>query len=156
MADDREAMESYVRDLEGVGSRPVGLIGELLAADAVANHWRWGTSELTGRDEIISKYVSPHEAALSNTHAVVHQAIYAGSVLMLRGEYHSTFTGPVTSECVGFQGLAPEKLEPHGRPMSWRFHDIFEFEDGRIKRIWWGNDTLVVARQMGALPPTWE
>lgn len=155
MPDDREAMENYVHVLENPGSRPVGLIGELLAPDAVANHWRWGTDEL-GRTEIMSEYIMPHEATLSDTHAVVNQAIYAGSILILRGEYHSTFTGPVTTERVGFQGLEPQKIQPHGGRMSWRFHDIFEFENGKIKKIWWGNDTLVVARQMGALPSTWD
>jgi hypothetical protein len=148
-------MESFVKVM--LEPNPMGPDGmaDFFAEDIVANHWRWGTEDIVGKQAILDRYLDPHTAALSKTSAVLHDTIITEDKVIVRGEYTSTFTGEITSEAVGFTGLAPEKLKPHGREMHWRFHDIFEFEGDKITRIWWANDTLAVAREMGALPEGW-
>lgn len=153
MSDEHDAMDSLVRTYSGQDPRgPMMDTTEFMADDVIVNHWRWGARDIAGKQAVLDNYFLPHLKAFSDTRAIVHEAIYAPTKLVLRGEYNATFTGRVTSELVGFVGLPPEQLKPHGRPIRWRFHDIFEFEGKEIKRIWLANDTLAVARQMGAIP----
>jgi predicted ester cyclase len=139
MADskNREAIADLVAFFRGEGGQ--GVIA-LLDDDVVANHWRWGLREIRGRQQLIDQYFGPLREAFPDIDFKVADLVVGEDRLAVRGEFNATFT----KEWVG--------VPPHGRPVRWRAHDIYELRNGKIVRIWLGNDTLTVARQIGALP----
>lgn len=132
-----EAIDELVAFFTGGGGQ--GVIA-LLDEDAVANHWRWGAKEIRGKQALIDQYFGPLRTAFPDIDFKVFDLIRGEDKIAVRGEFNATFE----NEWVG--------IKPHGRRVKWRAHDIFEFRNGKIARIWLGNDTLTVARQIGALP----
>ena len=111
-----------------------------MADDVVVNHWRWGYREIVGKENVINEYLIPLTESFPDIDFKVLETYIGDDSVVLRGEFNGTFKGP-WGNC-----------EPHGRPVRWRAHDIYKFKDGKIVAIWLGNDTLNVARQLGALP----
>ena len=137
VSNQREAMESFVRIFD---PEHLGDMSPFLADGVVANHWRWGLREIHGKDALVREYFEPLRAAFPDLRFVLRDVVYGEDTLVLRGEFQATFS----NKWIG--------IEPHGRYVHWRAHDIFEFRNGKIVRIWLANDTLTVARQLGAIP----
>ena len=135
--DQRAAMTAF---LETFNQESRLLRGEFLADDVVVNHWRWGYREITGKENVIKEYIIPLSESFPDLDFKVLEIYMGDDSITLRGEFFGTFT------------RAWGNCEPHGRPVHWRAHDIYKFKDGKIVGIWLGNDTLNVARQLGALP----
>jgi hypothetical protein len=53
-----------------------------------------------------------------------------------------SFNGVFVDDYFGFPA--------HGGPVRWTFHDAYFFADGELVRVRFGNDTLVVASELGA------
>jgi predicted ester cyclase len=132
----REAMTAFL-DTFARGKR--GSRGAFLAEDVVASHWRWN-EDLVGRETLLTKYYGPLLDAFPDVDFKILEAYMGDDFVVLRGEFNGTFT----KEWAG--------LAPHGGPVRWRAHDIYKFRDGKVIRMWLANDTLNVARQLGALP----
>lgn len=111
-----------------------------LAEDVVGNHWRWGAREVRGLSALNTEYFQPLRQAFPDLVFSVLDVIEGDRGVAMRGEFNATFSG----KWLG--------ITPHGRRVRWRAHDIYEFEGGKVVRIWLGNDTLTVARQLGSLP----
>ncbi|MEX2238558.1 MAG: ester cyclase [Dehalococcoidia bacterium] len=139
MKDDRnrEAIAKLIAFFRGAGGQ--GVVA-LLDDDVTASHWRWGRKELRGKQRLLDEYFAPLGRAFPDLVFEVIDFVEGTYKVAIRGEFQATFA----NEWLG--------LPPHGRRVSWRAHDIYEFRDGKIVRIWLGNDTLTVARQLGALP----
>lgn len=134
---EKEAMISFM-DTFGRGKRANRR--EFLADDVVVNHWRWGEKTLEGKEVLLSQYYDPLLKSFPDLDFIIKESYMGEDSVVLRGEFNGTFTGEWAN------------CQPHGRPVRWRPHDIYQFKEGKVARIWLGNDTLNVARQLGALP----
>ena len=135
--DQREAMTAFLNTFSR-GKR--GPRGQFLADDVVANHWRWGYREIVGKEALIKEYLNPLLESFPDLDFKMIEYYMGDDFVVLRGEFNGTFSGPWAG------------CQPHGKPVRWKAHDIYEFKDGKVVRVWLGNDTLNVARQLGALP----
>lgn len=112
----------------------------LLSPDLAMDDWMTPGTTLRGRDTVVQEILTPIAIAFPDAEFTVQDMIVGGTRAAVRGQFSATFTEPYFG------------LSPHGRRMRWTAHDIYEVTDGRISRIWWGNDSLYVARELGALP----
>ena len=135
--DQREAMTAFL-DSFGKGNRLKR--GSFLADDVVANHWRWGYGEIVGKEALQNEYLNPLLESFPDVDFKIIESYMGDDFVVLRGEFNGTFTGEWAN------------CQPHGKAVRWKAHDIYEFKDGKVVRVWLGNDTLTVARQLGALP----
>lgn len=138
MADIRAAMQAFL-DTFGEGKR--GGRGDFLADDVVAWHVRWGEGEIRGKQALLDQYYTKLLESFPDLDFEIVEAHMGDDFVVLRGRFHGTFTKTWAG------------LEPHGRKVTWKAHDIYHFNgDGKCDRMWLMNDTLTVARQLGALP----
>lgn len=127
-------------ELVDAGSDPEGLVA-LLADDLAYEDWQAPGRQFAGRTTFLDDFNGPIDAAFADVRYPVEEAFAAADHLLLRGHFEGTFTG----DYFGFPA--------HGRPVRWEFRDLYRFDaHGRVDRIWFANDTLVVARQLGAIP----
>lgn len=121
---------------------------DLLANDIVVSDWMMPGIGLRGEEEVIEKFYAPIRVAFPDVYFELHDAIIGDDKVVIRGEFTGTFerdyTYPVGERRVHFPA--------HGGRVHWKAHDIYQFKGGKIARIWFANDTLTVARQLGALP----
>jgi predicted ester cyclase len=134
---DREAMSAFIRS-RVPGSRSA--MADFMADGVAWSHWRWRARELVGKDNVMTNYFEPLVRSFPDLDFRILDAVFGDHNLAIRGEFRGTFAED--------WGSTPA----HGRPVAWFAHDIYEFRDGKIVRAWYGNDTLTVARQLGALP----
>ncbi len=60
--------------------------------------------------------------------------------MLVWSRFEGTFAG-------AFMGLPPT-----GKPVSWRFHNIYRVADGRWVEAWSLSDSLSMMQQLGAVP----
>ncbi len=137
---DREQRDAMAAFAEGFSSGKEIWTSDFLAEDIVASHWRWGDRTLEGKEKFETQYHAPLLEAFPDVDFDVNESYIGENSVVLRGEFNGTFTKEW------------ENVPPHGRPVHWRAHDIYLFKNGKVERMWLGNDTLNVARQIGALP----
>jgi|MDTB01.1.fsa_nt_gb hypothetical protein len=138
-----EAMLAYVKAMEAddpTDRQPFW--GE----NVVFDDWMIPGEKLVGRDEVLGAAWGPPLDAIHEVRAEVHQTIISGNILVTMGHYTGRFVNPYITK----PGAKP--IPPTGNPIRWTFRDIYHFEDGKIVRVQYANDTLTVARQMGAIP----
>jgi predicted ester cyclase len=80
------------------------------------------------------------QAAFSDRHWEIHQAIAEGDTVVLHCTFSGRHTGP-------FMGLAPTN-----QPFAFRQVHIVRFQDGKGVEHWAVRDDLSFLRQVGALP----
>ncbi|WP_131732421.1 ester cyclase [Actinomadura formosensis] len=112
----------------------------LLSADVVMDDWMTPGTTLRGRDAVVDRILVPIAASFPDAHFVVHDVIAGGERAAVRGEFTATFAAPYLG------------LSAHGRRVRWTAHDLYQVAEDQVTRIWWGNDSLNVARELGALP----
>lgn len=134
---ERLAMEEFLKTFEP-GRRELRY--SFLADDIVATHWRWRDRELVGKKAVREQYLGPLAESFPSLHFKVLDAIFGEDKLVIRGEFNATFARDWI------------RIPAHGGRVRWNAHDIYQFKGGKIVRFWYGNDTLTVARQLGALP----
>lgn len=92
-----------------------------------------------GRDEVLSELGAPIVESFPDVRFEVTDTMRDGDRLLVCG----FFTGTMEKEYCGFPA--------HGRKVRWEARDIYGFgSDGKIDRISLANDTLTVARELGA------
>lgn len=128
----REFLETFPSGLQS--------IRRFVAPAAVWRHWRWGDQELVGREAIITHYFDCLDLAYGDYTFEVFDAITDRDRVVVRGRFRGEFKH-------AFHGV-----EATGGGVTWRAHDIYRFERGQIVEAWFGNDTYVVAQEMGIVP----
>ena len=113
--DQREAMTAFLNTFSR-GKR--GPRGQFLADDVVANHWRWGYREIVGKEALIKEYLNPLLESFPDLDFKMIEYYMGDDFVVLRGEFNGTFSGPWAG------------CQPHGKPVRWKAHDIYEFKDG--------------------------
>lgn len=114
--------------------------GAVLADDVVVTDWMIPGEELRGRDAVLERLVAPIAESFPDASFEVHDVLVDRGRVAVRGEFRATFERDYFG------------VPAHGGRVRWPAHDIYEVRGGRIHRVWLGNDTLLVARQLGALP----
>ena len=135
--DQRKAMTAF---LDTFGKDQRGGRGDFLADGVVANNWMWGRDEIRGKENLDNQFLKHLLESFQDLDFRIIEHYMGDDFVVLRGEFNGTFKGRWAN------------CEPHGKSVNWRAHDIYEFENGKVVRVWLGNDTLNVARQLGALP----
>ncbi len=138
MSDSNErAMDDFVksfdrelRDLEGAE--------ELYSDEIVVSDWMNPGHDLTGTGEQVTEFIAPILDSFPDVHFEVTDTMRSGDRLLVCG----FFTGTMKKDYWGFPA--------HGRRVRWEARDLYRFKDGKIDRIWYANDTLTVARELGA------
>ncbi|MEX2238561.1 MAG: nuclear transport factor 2 family protein [Dehalococcoidia bacterium] len=137
-------IRSFERDSE---ESPVGL----LAPDLIVTDWMLPGVTLRGRDEVLAKFFAPLPASFPDVFFELEEAVFAGTsedgYVTARGDFTGTFVNDYRIDTVP----SPITIRAHGRPVRWTAHDIYRFKDGKIVEIWFGNDTLTVASQLGCI-----
>lgn len=120
----------------------------------------WNTKDMSVADETVGADVVVHGenqpdlvgsgayqqlveafwAAFEPITLTVEQVITEGDRVLIRSHFAATFDGE-------FMGLAPT-----GKPVAWRFHNIYRVADGRWVEAWTMPDSLSMMRQLGAIP----
>jgi hypothetical protein len=113
-------------------------IAEFLALDVVAEDWMAPGHTYEGKEAVLAETFAPLPESFPDVRFVVTREIRADDVLILCGFFEATFA----RDYWNFQAT--------GRRVRWEARDIYRFRDGLIDRIWWANDTLTVARELGA------
>lgn len=136
-----EAMDRFLasfqqeeRDLEGRARS--------LAQDVVVSDWMAPGEDLRSEGEATQAFYEPIVESFPDVQFEVTGSIRDGNKLLVTG----FFTGTMEKDYWGFPA--------HGRKVRWEARDIYQFnQDGLIDRIWFANDTLTVARELGADMP---
>ena len=84
---------------------------------------------------------------------------FVTSVMQIRYELHDVIcdgdTVAVRATAHGVNAVAPQGIEPTGRPFAMKTAHFFRCRDGRLAEHWGVRDELDVLYQVGALtPPT--
>jgi hypothetical protein len=102
---------------------------------------------LRGKDEVAELFNAPIRDSFPDVQFIVTDTIIAGDRLVVFGDFTGTFAG----DYIGFPA--------HGRRVRWTARDVYTFKDGKIVHIDLINDTLTVARELGATiedPRLWD
>ena len=116
------------------------------AENVVFDDWLVPGEKLVGRDDVFEAAWDGPLAALTEVRAEIHQTIISGNILVTMGH----FTGRFDNDIKWSPGAKP--IPATGEKIRWTFRDIYHFEDGKIVRAQYANDTLTVARQLGVFP----
>lgn len=135
--DQREAMIAFLNTF-GKGQR--GGRGNFIADGVVANNWMLWKDELRGKENFENQFLKPLLESFQDLDFRIFEHYMGDNFVVQRGEFNGTFKSRWAN------------CEPNGESVKWRAHDIYEFKNGKVVRVWLGNDTLNVARQIGALP----
>lgn len=138
-----EAMIGYVHAMES--DDPTDRQA-FYAEEVVFDDWMLPGVKLVGRDELVGVTWGSPLDALTEYRAEVHETIISGNILTTMGHLTAIFENDYVTK----PGAKP--IPATGKPIRWTFRDTFHFEGGKIVRIQYANDTLTVARQMGAIP----
>ena len=136
-----EAMAKFVRAL---GSTEASERFEVFADELVIDDWMEPGERLVGKADVVSVFFDPVVDAFNDYVFEVHETIIAGNSLVVLGH----FTGRFVRSFVPGRGKKP--IPATGERVRWTARDIYHFQEGRIVRIQYANDTLTVARQLGA------
>lgn len=113
-------------------------IAAFLADDVVADDWMAPGHAYSGKDAVFAETFQPLPGSFPDVRFAVKTEIRSGDLLILCGFFEATFSH-------AYWGF-----EPTGQRVRWEARDIYRFRDGLIDHIWWANDTLTVARELGA------
>ena len=138
-----EAMLAYVKAME---SDDAADRFPFWAENVVFDDWLVPGEKLVGRDDVMEAAWDGPLAALTEVRAEIHQTIISGAILVTMGH----FTGRFVNDIKWSPGAKP--IPATGEKIRWSFRDIYHFEDGKIVRVHYANDTLTVARQLGVFP----
>jgi len=138
-----EAMLAYVKAME---SDDAADRFPFWAEHVVFDDWLVPGEKLVGRDDVMEAAWGGPLAALTEVRAEIHQTIISGNILVTMGH----FTGRFVNDIKWSPGAKP--IPATGEKIRWSFRDIYHFEDGKIVRVHYANDTLTVARQLGVFP----
>jgi predicted ester cyclase len=123
----------------------------LLADDVVVTDWMLPGITLRGREEVLAKFYAPLPASFPDVYFDLQEAIPAGTsddgYVTLIGDFVGTFVNDYRIEAPPVSYT----ISAHGRPVRWTAHDIYRFKDGQIVRIWFGNDSINVASELGCI-----
>jgi hypothetical protein len=137
-----EAMMGYVAAMESAD--PTGRF-QYYADDVVFDDWMIPGERLLGKDEVLGiTWGSPLES-LTEYVAEVHEVIIAGNIMVTLGHLTGRFTNDYQTH------PSKKPIPATGKQIRWTFRDIYHFKGGKIVRIQYANDTLTVARQLGAV-----
>lgn len=114
--------------------------------EVVLDDWMIPGKKLVGRDEVMSTTWGSPLDALSDYRAEVHETIISGNILVTMGYLTALHSGDYRPK------PDADPIPASGKKIRWAFRDIYHFENGKIVRVHYANDTLTVARQMGAIP----
>lgn len=132
-------------------SRPLQVVQQVFEAEsaeaaevffdtnAVACSWEQPGVEISGFSAINEKLFLPSEAAFPNSSFDIRHMVEKDQLVFVDALFHGVFD----SEYHG--------VPPHGRPVVWPIRDIFQVRKGKITHMWFGSDTLEVARQLGVV-----
>jgi ABC-type transport system substrate-binding protein len=142
-----EAMLAYVKASES--DDPTDRL-PFWGENVVLDDWLVPGEKLVGRDEVLGAAWeglpgSPLDA-LTEVRAEIHQTIISGNILVTMGHFTARFVKDVKWS----PGAKP--IPATGEKVRWSFRDVYHFEDGKIVRVHYANDTLTVARQLGVFP----
>jgi predicted ester cyclase len=128
-----EFLVSLERDDRDVEVREAPLADQVSYVD-----WMIPDRTMT-RDQVHSELSAPIIESFPDVRFEVANTMRDGDRLLVCG----FFTGTMAKDYWGFPA--------HGRKVRWEARDIYGFApDGTIDRIWLANDTLTVARELGA------
>jgi hypothetical protein len=130
-----EAMELLLESFEP-GKRPMRL--DLLADDVELVDVMLPGRPLRGKDEVAELFSGPIEDCFPDVQFIVTDTIRSGDRLVVFGD----FTGTLLGDYAGFPA--------HGKRVRWTARDVYTFKDAKIVHIDLINDTLTVARELGA------
>ena len=119
--------------------RELARVGDYLADSIVVIDWMAPDKELRSREEAIREFYAPIRASFPDVRFEVRDSMRSGNRLLVIG----FFTGTMENDYWGFPA--------HGKRVRWEARDVYHFNgDGKIEEIWFANDTLTVARELGA------
>jgi len=124
-------IESFDQDLRGEREG-------VYAEDVVVSDWMNPGKDLKGKGSQMSEFIAPILESFPDVHFEVTDTMRDGNRLLVCG----FFNGTMEKDYWGFPA--------HGRRVRWEARDLYRFSDGKIDRIWYANDTLTVARELGA------
>lgn len=133
-----EENKEIVRRLSAVWDGDLDVVDELVAED-FTNHNPLVPDAPPG-PEGFKRNVSTLRAAFPDIEFVTEDAVAEGDRVVIRAVGRGTHEG----ELMG--------IEPTGREVTLSTIVIFRIEDGQIAERWAQSDTMVMLRQMGALP----
>jgi steroid delta-isomerase-like uncharacterized protein len=139
-----EAMDLLLESFEP-NKRPMRL--DILADDVVLVDVMLPGRPLVGKDEVAELFNAPIRDSFPDVHFIVTDTIRSEDRLVVFGDFTGTFAG----DYVGFPA--------HGERVRWTARDVYTFRDGKIVHIDLINDTLTVARELGAKiddPRLWD
>ena len=116
------------------------------AENVILDDWMVPGEKLVGRDEVMGTAWGFPLDALTDYRAEIHQTIIPGNILVTMGH----LTGRFVNDYIHKPGAKP--IPATGKKIRWSFRDIYHFENGKIVRVHYANDTLTVARQLGVFP----
>jgi len=112
---------------------------DLFHEDVVASSWEMPGVEFTGFSAINEEFFLPSEAAFTDVEFDMQHMAEAGSLVVVDAIFRGVFSAD-------YHGIPA-----HGKAFAWAMRDIFQVEQGTISHMWFGSDTLEVARQLGVI-----
>ena len=111
----------------------------LLAEDVLVSEWTHSGVVTKGIAQFNEVFIEPAEGAFTECSHQILNAITAADHVTICGIFQARFIGK-------FLGI-----EPHGNMVSWEIRDVFDLCDGKITRAMYAQDTLQLAKQLGAI-----
>lgn len=133
-------LATYDAVIAFVTGRDPDRLRALMTEDVRVHDWMAPQDVLVGPNAVLDLFLAPIAAAFPDARFEIHDVVVGDRKAVVCGD----FTGTFTNEYYG--------VPPHGRQVHWAAHDIYALAAGGICEIWFGNDTLQVARELGALP----
>lgn len=90
--------------------------------------------------EGLEQYWAALCAGFPDQHTAIDDLIAEGDRVVKRATWRGTHTGK-------FNGLPPT-----GRSVTLKVISIYRIEDGKVKEIFWGYDSLTLLQQLGVIP----
>ena len=138
-----EAMLAYVKAMES--DDPTDRF-PFWGENVVLDDWLVPGEKLVGREDVFGAAWDGPLDALTEYRAEIHETIISGNILVAMGHLTGRFVKDITFS----SGAKP--IPATGKKIRWSFRDIYHFENGKIVRVHYANDTLTVARQLGVFP----
>jgi len=135
-----KAMEHLLASWKS-GDRSLESIEALLADDVVATDWLLPERELNKQD-LMKEFYAPILESFPDVSFEVFDTMRDGNRLLVCGIFSGTLAGD--------HALYDTDFAAHNKRVRWEARDIYRFRGDKIDRIWFANDTLAVAREMGA------
>lgn len=136
------AMAGFIQTL---GSSNARERYEYFSDDLLIDDWMEPGEHVAGKGDVVDVFFDTVIDAFDDYIFEVHETIVAGNTLVVMGH----FTGIFVRDFVPGRGAKP--IPPTHKKVRWTARDVYHFDEGKIVRINYGNDTLTVARQLGAV-----